>query len=78
MAHSMMACLGLPVIYVWADFTCNQPHLLKIVKWQLDPLRGQVAGSGTPFLLVRKTDQRPFDDVFGPSTRATSKGGDVR
>jgi hypothetical protein len=74
MAHSMMRCLGLPIMYVWQDFTCNAPHLLKPVRWQLDPQRGEVRGSGTPFVLVRKADQVPFDEVFGPAV-ATVKAG---
>ena len=65
MAHSMMRCLGLPIVYVWQDFTCNAPDRLRPVGHFLEPQRGKVAGSGTPFMLVRKADQIPFDRVFG-------------
>lgn len=66
MAHSMMRCLGLPIVYVWQDFTCNAPHRLRPVAWFLEPQRGVTRGSGTPFVLVAKADQDPFEKVFGP------------
>ncbi len=74
MAHSMMRCLGLPIVYVWQDFTCNAPHRLRPVRWQLEPQRGEVRGSGTPFVLVRKVDQLPFEAVFGPAAASVKAG----
>lgn len=66
MTHMAMRSFGLPIVYVWQDFTCNAPQLLEPVRWVLEPQRGKVAGSGTPFILIRKADQYPFDSYFGP------------
>ena len=66
MAHSAMQCLGLPIVYVWQNFTCNSPATLRIHKWMVEPQRGRVSGSGTPFGLVNKAEQYPFDRIFGP------------
>ena len=65
MAHKAMRALGLPLIYVWQDMTCNTPDALKPIRWELQPQRGRNGGSGTPYLLVRKEDQRPFEWAFG-------------
>lgn len=60
MSHMAMLPLGLPIIYVFSDFTCNTPERLRPVGWitPRDPRR-------TPFVLVRKADQRPFEWAFG-------------
>lgn len=65
MAHLTMRGLGLPIFYVWADMTCNTPHGLRVLRWELEPQRGLNRGSGTPFALVAKADQHPFDWAFG-------------
>ena len=65
-AHQIMANLGLQIVYVFADLTCNEVRHLKIAHRTLDSQRLATGGSGTPFVLVRKADQRPLDDVFGP------------
>lgn len=71
MAHKAMRALGLPLVYVWQDMTTNTPEGLDVVRWVLEPQRGLNAGSGTPFLLVRKADQHPFEWAFGePVERA--------
>lgn len=66
-AHSIMAHLGLQIVYVFADFSCNEVRHLKIAHRTMDSERLMTGGSGTPYVLVRKADQRPFDDIFGPS-----------
>lgn len=66
MAHLAMSSLGLPVVYVWQDFTCNTPIGLQPHRWELEPQRGKVGGSGTPYALIRKADQLPFAAIFGP------------
>lgn len=55
------AIMGVPVLYVWADFR---------VQWANDlhptitgPWHGY--GSGTPYWLIPKAKQLPFDSVFG-------------
>jgi hypothetical protein len=62
MAHRVMECLGLPIVYVWHDFTCNTPTGLGPRRWFLNP-QG-VNGSGTPFVLIRKDEQHPLDWGF--------------
>ena len=67
-AHCGMRFLGLRIVYVFEDMTCNTPENLEPVKWWMpDPGRDRVAagGSGTPFALVRKSDQVPLDTWFG-------------
>jgi len=66
-AHQIMANLGLLIVYVFADFTCNSVQHLQIAYQSLnEPGRVKTGGSGTPYVLVRKADQRPFDEIFGP------------
>lgn len=61
--HTSMAQLGVPIIYVWPDFTVNTPGGI-IVKEFRD---GQGAnGSKTPFVLIRKADQKPWAYAFPP------------
>lgn len=56
---------GVPVYIVWSDFTVNRASRLKHVRWEANP--DGVQGSGTPYMLVRKCDQRPFELAFGPA-----------
>jgi hypothetical protein len=66
-AHQLMAVLGLPIVYVFGDFTCARVQDIDIVYQSLnEPGRVQTGGSGTPYVLVRKADQRPLDVIFGP------------
>jgi hypothetical protein len=65
-AHQIMANLGLQIVYVFADLSCNEVRHLKIEHRTLDSHRLTTGGSGTPYVLVRKADQRPLDDIFGP------------
>lgn len=65
LAHSIMAHLGLQIVYVFADFSCNEVRYLKIEHRTMDSHRLMTGGSGTPYVLVRKADQRAFDDIFG-------------
>lgn len=67
-AHRAMSCLGLRIVYVFGDMTCNSPENIRPVQWFMpDPGRTRIAanGSGTPFALVRKSEQIPFDACFG-------------
>jgi len=68
-AHTgMWHMWGVPVIYVFDDLTCNLVHKLQPVRWIVpDPGRTRVAaaGSGTPFMLIRKSDQESLDYMFG-------------
>lgn len=66
MAHSAMRGLGLPIVYVWQDMTCDTPAGLRVHNWRLEPERGKNRGSGTPYGLIYKFDQHPFDWAFGP------------
>jgi hypothetical protein len=63
-AHCAMSVLGLRIVYVFADFSCNTPEGLAIVHHSIGD-RQQTGGSGTPYLLVRKADQHPFEELFG-------------
>lgn len=71
MAHQVMRGLGLPIVYVWQDMTCNTPDRLFVHSWFLNPERGRFRGSGTPMGLVYKADQRPFEWAFGPPLART-------
>lgn len=53
---------GIPVVYVWDDYTTNRPSRLVVAQWKLEPDR--VNGSGTPFVLVEKCAQKPWDWAF--------------
>jgi hypothetical protein len=53
--------LGIPVCYVFHDWTANYVHDLDVY----GPYDG-VGPGRSPFILVRKQDQRPFDSVFVP------------
>lgn len=75
-AHRAMSCLGLRVVYVFADMSCNTPEDLRPIRWEMpDPGRRRVAanGSGTPYALVRKSDQHPLDKWFGPALEKSSE-----
>ncbi len=61
-AHLAMLPLGLHVVYVWADFTCNTAQGLKPVG---DPKPG-VSEGRTWFYLIRKDEQKSFEWAFGP------------
>lgn len=66
-AHQIMAPLGLPIVYVWADFTCNTPDRVRphrVVYPKADGISIR-DGSQTPFVLVKKSDQHPFEQWFG-------------
>lgn len=71
-AHRNMAFFGIPIVYVFSDMSCN---------WNSDdfaysgrrfaPMGSSgrvegVRGSGTPFVLVPKSQQLHLDDIFGP------------
>jgi hypothetical protein len=60
-AHLAMLPLGLHVVYVWADFTCNTAQGIQPAS---DPKPG-VAEHRTWFYLIRKDQQRPFEWAFG-------------
>lgn len=74
-AHLAMSGFGLPVIYVWHDMTCNTPAGLYVHKWFLEPERGALRGSGTPFGLISKSDQHPFEWAFGPRHHPPTRDG---
>lgn len=60
-AHKLMLSLGLPIVYVWADFTCNTPLGLRPVHF----IQGSRIGPGrTDLYLVSKADQIPFGKFF--------------
>jgi hypothetical protein len=71
-AHLIMRPLGLRVVYVFSDLTCNTPEGLRPFRWVLpDGSGGRVEtadGSGTAFVLVRRCDQIPLDQWFGSPT----------
>lgn len=69
-AHLCMLDLGAPIVYVFGDMSCNYCD-------DLIPERGYgslggagrvdgVRGSGTPFVLVKKSQQLHLDEIFGP------------
>jgi hypothetical protein len=70
MAHQAMRGLGLPIVYVWQDMTCNTPAGLFVHRWELVPQRGKNRGSGTPYALVYKADQHPLEWAFGSASRS--------
>jgi hypothetical protein len=64
-----LACYGVldarlrqTVVLVWPSGACNYSTHLTPVHVET---RGGPNGSGTAFVLVRKSDQRSFDDIFG-------------
>jgi hypothetical protein len=65
-AHLAMLPLGLPIAYVWSDFTCNLAHMIRPVR-----LLPGVAEGRTSFYLVRKADQRPFEWAFPSASDGT-------
>lgn len=65
-AHQIMAYLGLQIIYVFAGMLCNDVRYLTVEHRTMDGQRLANGGSGTPYVLVRKEDQRPMDAIFGP------------
>ena len=54
--------IGLPVVIVWHDFTVNKPSNLR--PFHRDDNPTNTAGSGTPYSLVRRADQRPWTWAF--------------
>lgn len=67
-AHKAMSPLGLRIIYVFDDMSCNVPERLIPIRWTIPPDEQDCVisnGSGTPYILVRKCDQIPMDTVFG-------------
>lgn len=67
-AHRAMSPLGLRIVYVFGDMSCNFPEdLVAVGRFMPDVGSQRVAanGSGTPFVLVRKHDQLPMDKLFG-------------
>lgn len=69
MAHAAMSMLGLRIVYVFGDLTCNCHEDIRVVEW-IGPAPGgrriATRGSGTPMALVLKSDQHPLDALFGP------------
>jgi hypothetical protein len=63
-AHKVMTALGLAIVYVWQDFTTNTPDRLRVHRWVTEPHPRPGRGSGTPFALVYKADQHPFEWAF--------------
>lgn len=68
-----LACYGFiegrmrqAVVLVWPGGWCNYSSSLTPIYVQT---RGDTEGSDTAFALVRKVDQRKFDDVFGPAEK---------
>jgi len=74
-AHLAMSGFGLPVVYVWQDMTCNTPGGLFVHKWFAELQRGATRGSGTPFGLVSRADQKPFEWAFGPRIALPANSG---
>lgn len=69
--HLIMECsFGIPIVYVFSDFTGNQVSRLRVMHRSLDATRLINGGSGTPMVLVRKDEQLPFEKLFGVRTRA--------
>lgn len=68
-AHQLMRPLGLRTVYVFSDLTCNTPEGLRIERvfnGQRAGGRVNVAGgSGTPYMLVKRSEQWPLDKWFG-------------
>jgi hypothetical protein len=71
LAHRTMATLGVPIVYVFSDMSCNFncDDLLNQGR-RVGPTHGGsrvqgAAGSGTPFWLLPKRHQLHLDEVFG-------------
>lgn len=67
-AHQAMSPLGLRVVYVFGDLSCNYAERLQPIKWHTpDPGRSRVVarGSGTPYMVIRRSEQIPLDQLFG-------------
>lgn len=65
------SALGHPLLYVWHDFTANFHDALVFVNDE--PWSGRTQrtmGSGTPYWLIRKSQQRSLDDVLSEATAA--------
>lgn len=65
------ACWSIPVVIVWGDFTVNRPRDLRPFRW-VTQRESWVSGSRTPFVLVRKSDQLPFERFFGRALRKSA------
>lgn len=65
--HNFMLGMGLPIVYVFSDLSCNYVHEIDVERVLLACTEGPLAtaGSGTPFALVRKDKQISLDEVFG-------------
>lgn len=70
MAQLAMKTLGLSTVIVWDDGSCNRTEDIRIVDFWMPEGAGRrlsnVDGSGTPFARVRKDEQRPMGELFGP------------
>ena len=70
MAQLAMKPLGLPSVIVWANGYCNYTENLRVIDYRMPSGTGRrvrdANGSGTAFALVRKDEQLPMDDIFGP------------
>lgn len=58
---------GLPVFLVFDDFHCAPTSIVRASS-KPGPYRGK--GSGTPFVLLPRTEGAPFDAVFGNTPEA--------
>ena len=56
--------LAAPVVYVFADFSANYIDALRPIR-TISEDRGGTSGSGTAFILVRKSDQLHLEEIFG-------------
>lgn len=69
LAHLAMSGLRLPIVYVFADMSCNYHDCVTTAREFGDPSAGgrvaTVNGSGTAFILVDKSEQQHMDAVFG-------------
>lgn len=69
LAHLAMSGLRLPIVYVFADMSCNYHDCVTKAREFGDPNAGGrvagVNGSGTAFILVEKSEQQHLDAVFG-------------
>ena len=61
---AMMAPWGIRVAFVFADFSANYADVLGVDP-RFDVRLDHSSGSGTPYVLVLKEDQIPFDQFFG-------------
>ncbi len=65
------ACWSVPVYLVWSDFTVSIPRYIEPNRVELHP---RVKGSCTPFVLVPKSQGKPFSYYFGSAEGMRSAG----